>query len=154
MALWSLDSHCFATFYASTSSIQPRAALTSTCSHMQTPSPIHPPLLPPAAGQKVRPARSVAAERLQWWRGFIGGQCAGDHLDPSLHRPQIPTPCSPQLLSYYHNFSWLHVLQNVLCFIAWESEAGAAASADVIRKAVMWKMKGATCPAERGVRVK
>lgn len=85
---------------------------------------------------------------------FIGGQHAGDHLDPSLRRPQIPTPSSPQLLSYYHNFSWLHVLQNVLCFIAWESEAGAAASAGVIRKAVMWKMKGATCPAERGVRVK
>ncbi len=49
--LRSLDSHRFETFYASTSSIQPRAALTSTCSHMQTPSPIHPALLPPAAGQ-------------------------------------------------------------------------------------------------------
>lgn len=86
---------------------------------------------------------------------------------PSASAPTSPTALhlSSAALSYYHNFlprwlrasgwrEWPRVLQNVLCFIAFKSAAGPAMRARNDKKAVMWKMKGATCPAKRRARGK
>lgn len=142
MELWSLDMHCLATFNAFTSSICPVPGpdLHALPHANAVANPSRFTAVAITADSLCR-TRSVAAERLWWWRGFIGGRRGGDHLDLSLHRPRISIQLTSTCpLSYYHNFSRPRVLQNVLCFIAWES---AAASVALIRKAVMWKMKGA-----------
>lgn len=83
----------------------------------------------------------------------------------SAHSPPTALHLSSTTLSYYHNFlprwlrasgwcEWPRVLENVLCFIAFKSAAGPTMRARNDKKAVMWKMKGATCPAERRTRSK